>query len=102
MKRTVFLSLLVLAVFLSSCSDYSDFSYEYYEGEKIDKEELSKRLEDSFTQAEEEVYYFTASGNVYHKSENCRYLKDSKKIISGGIKKANESGKQKPCSACFE
>ncbi len=103
MRRAVFFCFLaVCALLLSSCSDYSDFSHEYYVGEEIDKEELSKRLEETSELTNEELYFWTSSGNVYHKKESCRYLKNSEKILSGKLEKAKESGKQKPCSGCFE
>lgn len=47
---------------------------------------------------EGKTVYYTKYGEVYHKSEDCHYLKNSKAIYSGTIE---GSAKDRPCSACW-
>ena len=47
-----------------------------------------------------DLVYWTESGGVWHTFRDCSYLKKSKKIESGSVEKALESGKAKLCSAC--
>ena len=44
--------------------------------------------------------YWTESGEVWHLTQSCRYLKNSKTIISGSIENARSFGKTKACSSC--
>lgn len=47
-----------------------------------------------------ETVYWTESGSVWHTTNKCRYLKNSKNVLSGSIEEAKEAGKTKVCSGC--
>lgn len=55
---------------------------------------------DDQTEPQEELYYWTAGGEVWHKSADCRYLKKSKEILSGTVSDAKDAGKERACSGC--
>lgn len=44
--------------------------------------------------------YWTQSGEKYHSTSSCATLKRSKKIKSGSISQAKDSGHKTPCSIC--
>ncbi len=46
-----------------------------------------------------DIVYWTKSGDVWHLSESCRYIKSSDKI-SGTVEEAVEAGKERVCSSC--
>ncbi len=50
----------------------------------------------------DDIVYWTESGSVWHKSTSCSHLKNSKNILSGSVSDAEESGKTKPCSRCYD
>ena len=145
MKRIRFCSILILLMVsalvmsVSSCSAYSDFSHEYYGGDKINAEILSEIAESLFretdkyeyshddensddlyennsgniidkeqnsapedTYSDSDIFYWTQNGEVWHKSKDCRYLKNSKEIFSGTDSDAAAAGKVRPCSACCD
>lgn len=44
--------------------------------------------------------YWVAGGTVWHLSPNCRYLKNSKNVVSGSEIEAIAAGIDRACSAC--
>ena len=50
--------------------------------------------------SESDLLYWTENGEVWHKSKDCRYLRNSKEIICGTYSDAIDAGKVRPCSAC--
>ena len=123
-RHFLFVSILLMAVSVtvSSCSQYSYRSDGYYGGDTMNAEQLSKilaSLNDETTIFESydiscesciisdeldnnEVYYWTANGEVLHKDGKCRYLKNSKEIQSGSAEEAFKAGKKRKCSSCFK
>lgn len=67
------------------------------ESQPIGQPEAPPRTEEITASVSETVYY-TKYGEVYHKSKDCYYLKNSKSIYSGTIE---GSTKDRPCSACW-
>ena len=47
-----------------------------------------------------DIVYWTKSGSVWHVSDQCRYIKNSKGVLSGSVEEAMEAGKEKVCSSC--
>ena len=64
----------------------------------VDRPEPSAPVTDTVAAPIGETVYYTKYGEVYHKSEDCHYLKNSKTIYSGTIE---GSTKDRPCSACW-
>jgi hypothetical protein len=56
------------------------------------------QMTEEITASVSETVYYTKYGEVYHKSKDCYYLKNSKSIYSGTIE---SSAKDRPCSACW-
>lgn len=48
------------------------------------------------------MVYWTDTGEVYHLSRTCRYIRDKKEeaLQSGSAAKAREEGKERPCKIC--
>ncbi len=46
------------------------------------------------------IYYWTESGEVYHKWSDCGHIKNSLEVFSGTIYEAKVAGKERVCSAC--
>jgi len=46
-----------------------------------------------------DIVYWIASGEVWHLSRDCRYIKD-KSIDSGSVEEAMAAGKSRVCSVC--
>lgn len=59
----------------------------------------SFETESSDSSDEQNIVYWTESGEVWHLKNDCRYLKN-KKIMSGTLDDAKEAGKDRLCSAC--
>jgi len=47
-------------------------------------------------------YYWTENGSVFHSSENCSSLANSKTVICGNISHAINQNITNTCSRCFE
>ena len=47
-----------------------------------------------------EVCYYVENGSVWHASQSCSYLKNSKNIIESDPEGAEAAGKARPCSKC--
>lgn len=103
--------LLLLLVLLTSCSDILGSQLDSYGGELIDKEKLSSIADSVFSEDESEsdgggdrehngVYYWTASGDKYHKWRDCEHIRNVSVISSGNITDAIRSGKIELCSDC--
>ncbi len=45
--------------------------------------------------------FWTESGKLWHKSLECSYLANSKKILHGSVEEAKLEGKEKACSRCL-
>lgn len=123
-RRRLILLIPVLIVFLSGCSQYSDFNRGFYAGETITPErlaEISLELaasekapsgDSGTTQGETEkkvfltdefgniVVYWTAGGSVWHYKRDCGALINSAAIESGPIDKAMEAGMERACRKC--
>jgi len=54
------------------------------------------------TEEQNDVVYWTESGTVWHKNADCSHIKNSSKIFSGKISDAQDAGKSKACSRCFD
>ena len=48
----------------------------------------------------DETFYYTASGEVYHRDRNCTYLKKSSTVNEGTAEAAIAAGKIRACSRC--
>lgn len=88
--------IILLSLFLVMCLSLiifftSDLNYK----ENIKAVETSTATDPA---SENKTVYYTKYGEVYHKSEDCYYLKKSNNIYSGSIE---NSGKDRPCSACW-
>lgn len=44
-----------------------------------------------------DTVYWTESGKVYHRSTDCRYIRNSANVLEGTVE---DSGKERACSAC--
>lgn len=68
-----------------------------------DRDYVPKQKPDESGDAEETEYYVTASGTVYHRSRECRYLNVSvlsvKTSLLDGLRN-NSGGKYYPCTFC--
>ena len=60
--------------------------------------ELNSQTDSGYS--ESDLFYWTENGEVWHKSKDCRYLRNSKEIICGTYSDAIDAGKVRPCSAC--
>ena len=102
----VFILLLLMTTALFACSPSDRFSA----GKPVSREELSEIAAGIFnpetsadeTETESETVilaavYWTRNGKAYHTDPDCRYIQGSADIQSGTLE---ESGKEKPCSAC--
>ena len=45
--------------------------------------------------------FWTASGALWHKSDDCSYLANSKEILHGPLDEAKLAGKERACQRCF-
>jgi hypothetical protein len=50
---------------------------------------------------ETNIYYYTESGTKWHIDKECRYIKNSKKILEGDYKAVEGRGLS-PCSGCAQ
>ena len=119
MKRKFTFALCILTFLLTftSCAEDYQTNDDFYGGESINADILSSIAESIFneTQADEigehqssstthsehdGIYYWTASGSVYHKWPDCGHLKNSSTISSGSKEEAILAGKEKLCSSC--
>ena len=76
----------------------SSASYtETVESEQTSKDEQTSKVEGT---TENEVVYWTNSGQVWHTNNNCSHLRNSKNIMSGTIGDAINNGKTRVCSYC--
>jgi len=92
-----------------SCTRYT--ASDFYGGESVDSQllgELDDRLAETtaekypaVTNAEgEQIFFWTPSGSVYHKSENCPRLSSSSEIRSGTLEEAADAKLERGCSVC--
>ncbi len=49
---------------------------------------------------QDEIFYYTASGEVYHRDRSCTYLKKSTTVNEGTADAAIAAGKIRACSRC--
>ncbi len=49
---------------------------------------------------QDERVYWTKSGSVWHTTDQCHHIKNSKNVESGSVEEAKEAGKSKACSSC--
>ncbi len=115
----------VLALVLTGCSEYSDFSRGFYAGETVTPEQIAAisaglaasesaasegGMTDLKTEAENYtadtdaygnvIVYWTAGGSVWHIDRNCSALSNSAAVESGTIKEAEMAGKSRACKKC--
>lgn len=57
-------------------------------------------VEDGGTEELPEICYYVANGSVWHASNNCSYIKNSKNVIQDDVEGAQAAGKARPCSKC--
>ena len=92
-----------------SCTRYT--ASDFYGGESVDSQmlgELDDKLAETtaekypaVTNAEgEQIFFWTPSGSVYHKSENCPRLSSSSEIRSGTLAEATDAKLERGCSVC--
>ena len=119
MKKSFLVILTVILTFISltSCAKEYPANDNFYGGESLNADILSSIAESIFNEREtnidgdnqdsnssqkehDGIYYWTPSGNVYHKWSDCGHLKKSSDIKSGSKEDAILSGKEKLCSTC--
>ncbi len=126
---------LLITLCMISCSNYINSSDDFYGGDIIDAEMLSRLAESVFSENEslrpeeteaesgdgetesnseeittevesqrvhDGIYYWTKSGQVYHKWSDCGHLKNAKEIFSGDARAAEAAGfvEDDLCSSC--
>lgn len=64
------------------------------------KDASSVPKDDAPAQDEEEICYYTQSGETWHFDRWCASLKNSKNVIAGTVGEALGAGKSRPCSRC--
>ena len=47
-----------------------------------------------------EICYYVENGSVWHVSNSCSYIKNSKNVIQDDVEGAQAAGKTRPCSKC--
>ncbi len=74
--------------------------------EEFPNAESERENTDSNSEAEEktedltQTVYWAKSGEVWHRSNECGYLKKSSEISSGTVEEAIEAGKERLCLIC--
>lgn len=109
MRVTAFAAASALLFCAVSCTRYT--ASDFYGGESVDSQmlgELDDKLAETtaekypaVTNADgEQIFFWTRSGSVYHKSENCPRLSSSSEIKSGTHDEALAAGLERGCSVC--
>ena len=85
-----------------SLADTADTVTEATESSKNSEENTEKSESCDATEEncdDGDIVYWIASGEVWHLSQNCRYIKN-KSFVSGTVEEAMEADKSRVCSAC--
>ena len=73
---------------------------EFTEENKTENTSAESNSQTESGHSEQDLFYWTENGEVWHKSKDCRYLSNSKEINCGTYSDAINAGKVRPCSAC--
>ena len=113
--KFAFLALLFAIITFSSCAVLDRSATIYYNEEELSLADVTE-MRHIFDETEnglksvtlipceeisaDETVYWLKSGSVWHKTYECRYIKDGSEVFYGTKEKAAENGKINCCSAC--
>ncbi len=99
----------LLSLTAVSCTRYT--ASDFYGGESVSPGMISE-IEDKLNETTAEkypavtdaegrqIFFWTPSGTVFHRSESCPRLSSSAQVVSGTQDEALEAGKTRGCSVC--